>query len=141
MNKKQASKIMKTTVKAKAIDNPQAVKMLPNHIDEYFVKIEGNEKMFHSRELFKASPEDVDIKTDLSLPEIVTINKINWDNEFLRKHGLEPVWTGFLNKYMRLKISLDRKSRKEFVDINKSDKTDEAISLASNIQGLTGNRK
>ena len=116
-------------------------KPMPNHIQEYFAKIEGSKEAFHSRELFKASREDVDIKTDLSIQEIVLINKLLFNNELLKKRKLLPVYSDFLYNYMRLKISLDRKSRGEFVSINRGDKTEEATALLSNLANITGVKK
>jgi hypothetical protein len=116
-------------------------KPLPDNIDEYFTKIEGSKEAFHSRELFKAERVDVDIKTDLSIEEIVLINKLIFNNELLAKKGLKPVYTNFLYNYMRLKISLDRKSRQEFVAVNKSDKTDDMLKGMSDLSNITGVRK
>lgn len=118
-----------------------SVRKLPDNIDEYFTKIEGTKEAFHSRELFKASREDVDIKTDLSIEEIVLINKLIFNNALLLRKKLKPIYTDFLYNYMRLKISLDRKSRGEFVAINKADKTDEAVGLLSNLSNITGAKK
>lgn len=116
-------------------------KQMPNHIQEYFAKIEGSKEAFHSRELFKASREDVDIKTDLSIQEIVLINKLLFNNELLKKSKLNPIYQDFLYNYMRLKISLDRKSRGEFVSINKVDHTDEATNLLSNLSNINSSKK
>ena len=116
-------------------------KKMPNHIQEYFVKIEGSKEAFHSRELFKASEADVDIKTDLSIDEIVLINKLLFNNELLKAKGIKPIYNNFLYRYMRLKISLDRKSRIEFVNINKGDKTEEAVNLLSGLSNITTPKK
>ena len=42
---------------------------------------------------------------------------------------------------MRLKISLKRQSRGEFVTINKGDKTDEALGLMSNLSNISNVKK
>lgn len=121
--------------------NNEVSKKLPDNIDEYFTKIEGTKEAFHSRQLFEAKREDVDLKTDLSIQEIVLINKLLFNNELLNRKGLVPIYTDFLNHYMRLKFSLDRKSRVEFVSINKTDKTDEMLTGMSNLSNITGVRK
>ena len=115
-------------------------KPLPDNIDEYFAKIEGSKEAFHSRELFKAE-KDVDLKTDLGAEEINHINTLMFNNVLLKSRGLKPVFEGFITKYMRLRFSLDRKSRGEFVNINKNDNTEEAVRLASNLSNITGSKK
>ena len=57
--------------------NPPIPVTPKNHIEEYFKEQEQNIKMFSSRELFTAKPDDIDLKTDLSIDEIKLINIIN----------------------------------------------------------------
>lgn len=129
---------MKKKKETKEVDN----RTLPNHIHDYFVNVEGTKEQFQARELFKASREDVDIKTDLKWKEIILINKLMFNNQMLKEAGLTEVYKDFLYNYMRLKISLDRKSRAEFVSISKGgDKTEEATQLLSNLSNITGSRK
>lgn len=113
-------------------------KEMPNHIQEYFANKEGTAEAFHGRELFQAEADNVDIKTDLSAQEITLINKMHWNNEYLKRKGLKGVYGSFLTKYMRLKISLDRKSRKEFVDVNKGDNSQEVLDTASKFSSILG---
>lgn len=101
-------------------------KELVNPIEEYFAQKEGNENYLIGREVFKAD-NDIDIKTDLTEKEINYITTLQYNNEILKQAKLSPVYLKFLNNYMRLKISLKRQSRKEFVDINKGDKTDDML--------------
>lgn len=114
---------------------------MSNHIEEYFTKIEGTKEAFHSRELFKATREDVDIKTHLTDEEISLISKIQWFNDLLKRKGLVPMYTDFLYNYMRLKISKDRLSRTEFVNINKTNNPEDTIGLMSNLTNITGAKK
>lgn len=116
-------------------------KPLPDNIDEYFNKIEGTKEAFHSRQLFEAKREDVDIKTDLTWEEITLINTLLFNNRLLIAKGLNPFYTEYLYNYMRLKISLDRKSRGEFVMVNKTDKTDDMLKGMSDLSNITGVRK
>ena len=97
----------------------KAEKEMPDHISEYFVKEEGTKEAFHSRELFKADDKNVDLKTDLSFKEIILMNKLIYNNHILKKYQLNPVFDKMIYSYMRLKFSLERKSRGEFVFINK----------------------
>lgn len=116
-------------------------KKLPNHIEEYFAKIEGSKEAFHTRELFRAESSDVDLKTDLKWEEITIINCLIWNNDLLKRKGLKPIYTDFINQYLRLKISLDRKSRGEFVSVNRSDKTEEAINLMGSLSNINNPKK
>lgn len=115
-------------------------KKLSNHIEEYFTKTEGTAEARHSRELFQADKSNVDIKTDLTIQEIILINKLMWNDDLLRRYKLKPVFSFFVDEYLRLKISLDRKSRSEFVSINRADRTEEATKLLSNLSNI-GNVK
>jgi hypothetical protein len=115
---------------------------MSNHIEEYFADATNGKEVLTSKELFKANPEDVDIKTDISIQEIVLINKLLFNNEILKEAGLKPVYKNFLNSYMRLKISLDRKSRGEFVDMNRSNqKPEDVLSTMSNVSNIMGAKK
>lgn len=114
-----------------------------NHIDEYFVSqgMNNNQDKLISKELFKAEKEDVDVKTDLSIHEIVLINKIHFMNDMLLDCKLDGIYTDFLNRYQRLKISLDRKSRGEFVSMNKGETSDEIVDKVSSISNIVSPRK
>ncbi len=48
-----------------------AAKSMSNHIEEYFAETSQSKEVLTSKELFRANPEDVDIKTDLSYQEII----------------------------------------------------------------------
>lgn len=117
-------------------------KPMTNHIEEYFAESNQSKEVLTSKELFKALPEDVDIKTDLSIQEIVLINKLKFNNLLLKQAGLSEVYKDFLNNYLRLKISLDRKSRAEFVDMNRAKtNTDDILDVTSKISNITGAKK
>lgn len=122
---------------------PKITKPESNHLIDYFETKDGvKQEPPTSKELFKADSKDVDIKTDLQLREIMLLNVGYWNNDYLERHGLKPIYRSFLDKHLRFKISLDRKSRSEFVDINRS-KTDEKeiISTMSNIKNITEAKK
>lgn len=114
---------------------------LRNRINEYFTEKEGNKDFLIAKEIFKADKEDVDIKTDLTLQEINYINILLYNNDYLQTKGLQPVYSDFLKNYLRLKISLDRKSRVEFVNLNKnSDIVDNQKNL-NNIKDIQQTKK
>ena len=115
---------------------------MSNHIEEYFAESSEAKEVLTSKELFRAEPEDVDIKTDLGIQEIVLINKLKYNDIFLKSIGLEPIYKGFLNNYLRLKISNERKSRAEFVDMNRGQgKTEDILDTMSKVSNITGAKK
>lgn len=115
------------------------MKKTNNHIEEYFLKSEGNSKDFASKELFK--DENIEVRTDINNNEIILINKLIFNDDFLLNKGLNPVFKKFYKNLMKLKISKDRKSRQEFVSINKEDKTDDVLNGMGNISNILNTRK
>jgi len=93
--------------------------LLMNPIQEYL-----NHKTNRAEfiELFEATEQDIDLKTELSYPEIILVNCIFFNNQFLTARDIPSPYNSFITRYLRLKTSLGRKSRAEFVDINKKDK-------------------
>lgn len=117
-------------------EEPETTKAMKQHIQEYF-----NEKSEQvGSELFRINDGDSDIKSELSENEIRLINILKANDQFLEKQNLLPVFRIYYNNFLRLKVSLERKSRREYVDINKSDNSDETISKLSNISSLGGNK-
>jgi hypothetical protein len=115
-------------------------KRMPDHIDEYFTKIEGSKEQFNSRELFKADEESIDLKTHLTDEEISLLNVLSFNDALLKSRGLKPIFSKFTYKYMRLKVSKDRLSRQEFVGINKVDKSEE-INTNGSLKNMVEPRK
>jgi len=109
-------------------------KRLTNPIDEY-IEDSGNQKPTFS-ELFEVDDIDLDTKTDLSREDIKRISALYVTDEFLVSKGLKRVFKVYYEKYMRLLISLERKSRAEFVDVNKSKKDEFAQGLGESLGGL-----
>jgi hypothetical protein len=107
---------------------------LLNHIEEYFQDSFNPESTF--KDLFEANKSNVDLRTDLSIQEIVVINKLLIDDEFIKKRLKFSLFSSFLDHYLRLKISKNRESRKEFVDINKRDRFKEHLKDFGNFQNL-----
>lgn len=124
---------MKTKIETK--------KNMPDNIEEYFAKVEGTKQAFHSRELFEAKEDNIDLKTDLSNEEISLINVLFYNDMILKSRGLKPVFSNYINKFMRLKVSKDRLSRSEFVNINKVNTQEDVLNIASNLKNITEPRK
>lgn len=105
-----------------------------NHIEEY---VKENIKDDNFKDLFEATSENVDLRTDLSSDELVIINKVKINNLFLLDKIGFDIYSSFVESYLRLKISYDRKSRSEFVDINRKDRFEQNLQRFGNFQNLT----
>lgn len=112
-----------------------------NPIEEYFVKQEGSKDLIVSKEIFTANEDNVDVKTDLGLQEINMINTLLYNNDLLKSRGMKPVYKDYLKNYMRLKISLDRKSRGEYVDINRSNDFTKNLKEISDTKNIIETKK
>lgn len=119
----------------------QEYKNMPDHIQEYFANKEGHKDAFLTKELFEATKEGVDIKTDLHLKEISLVNTLIYNDNLLKENGIKPIFEDFLYNYMRLKISLDRKSRGEFVAVNKQDNSDDIIGKMGDLSSIRQSKK
>lgn len=145
LNLKKAEEVTKEFVIKPDSNNskplPSNNSKLPNRIDEYMKEQESNSKVKTSRELFTAEQKDIDLKTDLSLSDIHNINVLMVNDEILKSCGLKDVFSMYYSEFMRLKISLDRKSRAEFVTINSEEKTGDLLEKASNTTSIINSRK
>lgn len=94
--------------------------ILKNPIEEYFKENVNQESTF--QDLFQASDFDVDLKSDLSIEEIQIINKLLYYDSIIYEYLNFNLYLSYIKSYLRLKYSLDRKSRGEFVDINRRDR-------------------
>lgn len=115
-------------------DRSPSSERLPDHIKEYFVQVEASKEAINSKEIFRADEDNIDIKTELSDMEIQILNRLMINDKILLQHGLIPVFSLFSTQFMRLKISRNRQSRQEFVDINRQNNTDQML---SGLQGLS----
>ena len=109
---------------------------LPDHIEEYFSEKESSSEAINSREIFNATEENIDLKTDITDQEISLIATLKFNDDFLMSRGIKPVFSQYYNNYMRLKVSKDRKSRGEFVNINKRESQEDVVGMAGNLAGL-----
>src|SRR6056297_2190665 len=111
---------------------------LPDHIEDYFAENEGTKESINSRELFSAENDNVDLNKN-AIP-ILAVLKFN--DEFLKSRGLEPIFSQWVNPYMRLRISKERKSRGEFVSINKAGQDEnEFLEKTSNFKNILDSKK
>lgn len=112
---------------------------IKNPVEEYFKEGLNSESTF--QDLFEADKNNVDLRTDLSVQEIVIINKLFIDNEFLIEKLNLPLFDSFINHYLRLKVSKDRLSRAEFVDVNRRDRFRQNIQDFSNFSNIMEAKK
>lgn len=116
-------------------------KNLSVNLEEYFDDKEERKEVIAIKELFKAD-NDVDIKTDLSYQEIVLINTLMFNDRIIKRAKLRPLYKNFLASYLRLKISKDRLSRQEFVNMNRGESnTENVLDTMSKINNITGVKK
>lgn len=115
---------------------------LPDHIEEYFAEKEGSPESIKSRELFTADNQDIQFKTDLDEDDIARITTLHFNDQFLKKCGLKPIFKKYYIKFMKLRVSKDRKSREEFESINRGHQdTEQEISKLSNIKNIIDTKK
>jgi hypothetical protein len=88
------------------------------------------------------TPKDLVLKTELNQKELVVLNCLVIENSLIKDDlkGFD-LFGGFIDSFMKHKVSLDRKSRREFVDINKKDRFDDKVSTMSNIKNLVDVRQ
>jgi hypothetical protein len=135
MEEKENRKLFDPIKKEEKGFDSKKEKELINPILEYFKSnTEKEESPF--LELFEATDEDVDLRTDLSIQEIIIVNKIMHNCTFLTKKIKSSIYEDFIYQYLRLKISKDRKSRGEFVDINRREDMDHNLQKFSNFSNI-----
>lgn len=114
--------------------------VLVNPLDSIFKTIKG--KMSHiSQELFLSSPTDLLLKTDVVYPEDVLISSLRFNDDFLNNRLGFRVYDSYLKDLLMIRFSLDRKSRSEFVTVNKKDFVDDNLAKLGSIKNLTEVRK
>ena len=97
-------------------------------IEEYFTNLEENKgKVNHYEEIFNPKEENIDLQTEVTDDEIKLISTLKTFDDFLISKEIKPVYNNYVNFFLRLKISKDRKSRGEYVDVNKNKQDDEEL--------------
>lgn len=117
------------------------IKKLINPIESYFNNKHNTAEFI---ELFEGTEENIDLRTDLEHEEIILTNIIKMNGEYLKdldEAFKDNIYTRFINSYMRLKVSLDRKSRGEFVDINKRERFENNLHKFNALKDLTDIKK
>lgn len=109
---------------------------MKNHIEEYFSQKETQA----GNELFRIDDKNADIKSECTNEEVRLITVLEMNDDFLESRGLKRMYEKYYYRFLRLQVSLDRKGRKEYVDINKKDNTDETIAKFGNMNNLLNPR-
>lgn len=102
------------------------------------IKKDSSEK---NKILFESGDKDTDLRSDLVYPEEVYVSTLIVNDVFLVSKGLKPVYHNYLKHLLRKRFSLDRGSRREFVEVNKKDYVDENLAKIGSISNLTEVRK
>lgn len=115
---------------------------LVDTLEEIFEEISSS-NVDNSLELFKEG--DLTLRTDLIQKEVILLNALSVDNHILRNQLFlgpdeECIFDVFIRSFKRHKISLDRKSRSEFVNINLKNTLDRDLARVSNLKSLTDSR-
>lgn len=111
-----------------------------NPIQDYLME-HSDKNTVASKELFSATDNDIKLKSDLSQEEIIHISTLLFNDRIISQAGLNPVFSPFIQDYMRLKVSLERKGRGEFVKINSGDKSEEMLSNFGNLSNIMNTKR
>ncbi len=95
----------------------------PKIIQEYFVEKDNN-KVNHFDEMFNPNKDNIDVQTEVTDKEIKLISTLKTNDEYLKKKIGHSVFDKYIKHFLRLKISKDRQSRAEYVDVNKQKEQD-----------------
>lgn len=96
---------------------------MKNHIEEFF----SDQEKGSGTELFRVDDSNSDIKSEVTEGELRLINVLKMNDDYLKRNGLRPLFSMYYKNFLRLKISLERKGRGEFVAVNRRDNSDETI--------------
>ena len=112
MSKKQ----LKTVLPVATVQSETSSR-LPDHIDQYFTSVANSVSKYS--ELFKGNEEFIDQMTELSHDELRLCLALLETHKFLDSVGIESPYLEYVFTFMRLQVSKDRQSRKEYVDVHK----------------------
>lgn len=98
-----------------------------------------------SLELFteeRPQTDGIALKTDLTHKEHVLVSVLATENELIKKALGQDfnLYKEFIEQFRRHKVSLDRKSREEFVRTVQGGISEKGLEIASNIKNITESR-
>ena len=110
-------------------------KKLPDHIKLYFDNIKNEVSKFI--EILQMDSDDYDLKTEINKQEIVVSNVIHLNHLTLLDCGVEDnIFHDYDENYLRRRASLNRQSRNEFVQINKTNNFEDNAQTLSNLSNI-----
>lgn len=113
---------------------------LNDPLQEIFEQVKGS-NIDNSLELFKDDKTgDIALKTDLVHKEHVLVTCIDVENDLIKQDLGFDLYADFLTSFKRHKVSLERKSRGEFVSVNMKNTMDRDLARVSNLKNLTESR-
>jgi hypothetical protein len=115
----------------------------PDIIEQTFEQFKGSQDE-QALKLFDEG--DIDLKTDLSSKEVVLVTALDIESKLINKSfskfGFDfDLYGAFLQSYKRHKVSLDRKSRSEFVASIMKNTIDRDLNRVSNLKNVTDSRQ
>jgi hypothetical protein len=115
-------------------------KKIDNPIDKILKTIK-KESVDKNKILFESGDKDNDLRSDLVYPEDICVCSLLVNDKFLKSKGLKPIYSYYLDELLRKRFSLERGSRKEFVNVNKKDFFDDNLAKFGSISNLQEVRK
>lgn len=113
---------------------------LNDPIEKIFEEVKGNTDD-NTLELFKDDKTgDIALKTDLIHIEHVLTSCLATENLLIKGILDFDLYGEFLDQFRRHKVSLDRLSRKEFVEVNQKNTMDRDLERVSSLKNLTDSR-
>ena len=103
-------------------------------IDDISSEINDNVTIRGIKELFEVNDNNIDIKTELEAREIRQILRLSFMGKEFKIRSMQK----FLIQFMRLRLSKERKSRQEIIDMIKADITNELQMAQGNKHLLKG---
>lgn len=114
---------------------------MSNHIEEYFTNIETNQANISSKELFNVDEDKLDFKTEVTDNELRIISNLYVMDNYLNSIGMPKIFEEYYIKFLRLVISKNRKSREEYININKTNNDEDTINRLSDFANITGSKQ
>lgn len=118
------------------------IEPLKDPIDSIFEDVKSSNDQV-SLELFRDDGHgEIALKTDLINKEHVLVTALMVENELI-KEDLDDfdLYGDYLNQFRRHKVSLDRKSRTEFVEANRKPAPSDLLNETASAKTLTESRK
>lgn len=88
-----------------------------------------------SKDLFNEG--DITLKSDLNDKEVILVTQLFIENKLIKDILDFDLYGEFIHEFKRHKVSRNRGSRLEFVDVNRRDNFDNNLNKFANLKSLT----